>query len=148
MNLNRYTQKAQEAMAAAQQFSDRAGHPEVLPEHLLLALLDQPDGIVPAVLGKMQIDAASLRTPVQALVSKLPSSQGGAQPGLSSRLRRVTQSAEQEAERLKDEYTSTEHLLLAIASETGRASLGGILQPLGVTRDAILSPSRAGSTRG
>jgi ATP-dependent Clp protease ATP-binding subunit ClpB len=139
MNLNRYTEKAQEAIVAAQQLADRAGHPEILPDHVLLALLDQPEGIVPAVLGKMHVDPARLRAEVQALLDKLPQAQGGAQPGLSSRVRAVTQAAEQEAERLKDEYTSTEHLLLAIAGETGRGALAAMLAPLGVTRDAILA---------
>ena len=105
MNLNRYTEKAQEAVLAAQQLAEQAGHPELLPEHLLLALINQADGIVPAVLGKMNVDAARLASSVGALVNKLPRVQGGATPGLSSRVRGVFRSAEQEAERLKDEFT-------------------------------------------
>ena len=66
----------------------------------------------------------ALATEVQAVVDKLPRVQGGAQPGLSARVRSVFAAAEQEAQRLKDEFTSTEHLLLAIASETGRAAGG------------------------
>ena len=89
----------------------------MLPEHLLLALLEQRDGIVPAVLGKMTIDVAALTTEVQAVVGKLPRVHGGAQPALRTRALGLG-AAEQEAERLKDEFTSTEHLLLAIASET------------------------------
>ena len=123
MNLNRYTEKAQEALAAAQQIADRAGHPEIVPEHLLVALLDQRDGIVPAVLGKMNVPVASIAADVRALIDKLPAVQGGAQPGLSARLRRIANAAEDEAQRLKDEYTSTEHLLLAIASESGRGTV-------------------------
>jgi ATP-dependent Clp protease ATP-binding subunit ClpB len=138
MNLNRYTEKAQEAIVASQQLADRAGHPEILPDHLLLALLDQPDGIVPAVLGKMNVPVEPIKAAVQAALGKLPQARGGAQPALSARFRSVAQAAEQEAERLKDEYTSTEHLFLAIASETGRGSLGPALKPLGLTRDAIL----------
>ncbi|HKW01256.1 MAG TPA: ATP-dependent chaperone ClpB [Vicinamibacterales bacterium] len=138
MNLNRYTEKAQEAVQAAQQLAERAGHPEMLPEHLLLALINQPDGIVPAVLGKMNVDAARLAGAVEGLVNKLPRVQGGATPGLSSRLRAVFRNAEHEAERLKDEFTSTEHLLLALASESGRGLAGDLLKKEGVTRDAIL----------
>ena len=138
MNLNRYTEKAQEAILAAQQLAERAGHPEVLPEHLLLALMNQPDGIVPAVLGKMNVDVARLAGSVEGLVSKLPRVQGGATPGLSSRVRTVFRNAEQEAERLKDEFTSTEHLLLALASESGRGLAGDLLKKDGVTKDAIL----------
>src|SRR5262245_52483872 len=121
MNLNRYTEKAQEAVLAAQQAAERAGHAEVLPEHLLAALAEQRDGIVPAVLGKMNVDVGRLSTELRGLLDKLPSVRGGAQPGLSARVRAVATAAGQEAERLKDEYVSTEHLLLAIAGETGRA---------------------------
>jgi ATP-dependent Clp protease ATP-binding subunit ClpB len=137
MNLNRYTEKAQESILSAQQLAERGGNAEVLPEHLLLALLGQRDGVVPAVLGKMTIDAAPLTVEVQALVDKLPKVHGGAQPALSARLRSVLNAAEQEAERLKDEFTSTEHLLLALASETGRAAAADRLKKHGVTKDAI-----------
>ncbi|HEX5215731.1 MAG TPA: ATP-dependent chaperone ClpB [Vicinamibacterales bacterium] len=135
--MNKYTEKAQQAILTAQQTAERAGHAEIQPEHLLLALLQQPDGIVPAVLGKMNIEAGKLVPAVQALVDKLPRVQGGAQPGLSARLRNVATAAEQEAERLKDEYTSTEHLFLAIAAESGRAPASDALKRIGVTKDAI-----------
>jgi ATP-dependent Clp protease ATP-binding subunit ClpB len=138
MNLNRYTEKAQEAILGAQQAAERNGHPEVLPEHLIIALAGQRDGIVPAVLGKMNVDAAGIATDVQQVIDKLPRAHGGAQPGLSSRLRKVLTAAEQEAERLKDEYTSTEHLLLAIVAEGGRSSAAEKLRARGVTKDALL----------
>jgi ATP-dependent Clp protease ATP-binding subunit ClpB len=138
MNLNRYTEKAQEAILATQQAAERSGHPEVLPEHLLVALAGQRDGIVPAVLGKMNVDATVVATEVQQVLDKLPRAHGGAQPGLSSRLRKVLTAAEQEAERLKDEYTSTEHLLLAIVGEGGRSSAAEKLRGRGVTKDALL----------
>ena len=138
MNLNRYTEKAQEAILAAQQSAERSGHPEVLPEHLLLTLTGQADGIVPAVLGKMNVDPAAVTGDVQQILGKLPQAHGGAQPGLSARLRKVLTAAEQEAERLKDDYTSTEHLLLAIVSEGGRAMAAEKLRARGVTKDALL----------
>ena len=119
MNLNKYTEKAQEAILAAQQSGERAGHPEVMPEHLLVALVDQQDGIVPALLGKMNVDPARVRTETQALLAKLPQAHGGAAPGLSSRLRSVLNAAEDEAARLKDEFTSTEHLFLALVARRG-----------------------------
>src|SRR5215831_9190851 len=115
MDLNKYTEKAQEAILAAQQIAERTGHPEIVPEHLLLSLILQRDGIVPAVLGKMNVDAGSLAQSVEQLVNKLPKVQGGAQPGTSARMRRVFNAAEDEAKALKDDFTSTEHLLLAIA---------------------------------
>jgi ATP-dependent Clp protease ATP-binding subunit ClpB len=137
MNLNRYTEKAQEAVLGAQQIADRAGHPEVLPEHLLLALVAQRDGIVPALLAKMGVGESALGPEIEALVGKLPSVHGGSQPGLSSRLRKVLTAAEQEAERLKDEFTSTEHLFLAVAGEGGRAPAADALKKRGVTKDSI-----------
>ena len=87
MNLNKYTEKAQEAVVVAQQLAERAGHPELTPEHLLVALLQQRDGIVPAVLGKMNIDVAQTLAAVEALLSRLPRAQGGAVPAPSARLR-------------------------------------------------------------
>src|SRR5688572_5780772 len=107
MNLNKYTEKAQEAVLGAQQMAERAGHPELLPEHLALTLVTQPDGIVPAVLAKMQVDASALAQELQGLVDKLPRVQGG-QVGLGRRSQQLSQAAEDEAQRLKDEFTSTE----------------------------------------
>jgi ATP-dependent Clp protease ATP-binding subunit ClpB len=138
VNLNRYTEKAQEAVVAAQQLADRDGHAEIQPEHLLLALVEQQDGIVPAVLGKMNVDAAAVVQGTRALLDKLPKTQGGAGAGPSARLRSVLTAAEQDAERLKDEYTSTEHLFLAIAGEGGRAPAADLLKKRGATKDAIL----------
>ncbi len=138
MNLNRYTEKAQEAVLGAQQLAEHGGQPEVAPEHLLLALVAQHDGIVPALLGKMGIDPTGLGPKVQGLVDALPRVTGGAQPSLSARLRKVLAAAEQDASQLKDEFTSTEHLFLALASETGRHPSVDLLAQHGVTRDAIL----------
>ncbi len=138
MNLNRYTEKAQEALVAAQQLADRSGHPEVTPEHLLAALVGQAEGIVPAVLGKMQVESARVAAAVEGVLGKLPRAHGGAQPTVSARLRAVLATAESEAARLKDEFTSTEHLFLAIAGEAGRAPGAEALKRLGVTREAIL----------
>ena len=139
MNLNKYTEKAQEAVVTTQQLATRAGHAEMLPEHLLSALLDQPDGIVPAVLGKMKIDPAAMSTSAKALLDKLPKVQGGAEPGMSSRLRKVLASAEEETANLKDEFTSTEHLLVGLVSEGGRSPAGDLLKKSGVTKDAVLA---------
>jgi ATP-dependent Clp protease ATP-binding subunit ClpB len=138
MNLNKYTEKAQEAVVAAQQLADREGHPEITPEHLLLTLLEQREGIVPSIARKMNADPASLAAAVRTELGRAPRAHGGAQPGLSARLRKVTDAAEQEAERLKDEYVSTEHLLIAVAGEGGRAAAPRLLQQHGMTRDAIL----------
>src|SRR5436190_11390336 len=139
MNIQKYTEKAQEAIVGAQQLADREGHPEITPEHLLLALVEQQGGIVPEILRKLNADPARVATDVRAELGKLPSAHGGSQPGPSARLRQVTTAAEAEAEGLKDEYVSTEHLLLAIAGEPGRTAAGArILQKLGATENSIL----------
>jgi len=138
MNINKYTEKAQEAILGAQQLADREGHPEIMPEHLLLVLLEQKEGIVPGIVRKLNADPATLAAEVRAELNKLPRAHGGSQVGLSSRLRRVTDAAEQEAERLKDEYASTEHLFLSIAGESGRSPAGQILQKRGIGRDEVL----------
>src|SRR5262245_24781172 len=139
MNIQKYTEKAQEAIVTAQSTADREGHPEIIPEHVLVALLEQQGGIVPEILRKLNADPARVAADVRAELAKLPSAHGGSQPGLSARLRQVTNAAESEAERLKDQYVSTEHLLLAIAAEDGRgAAAGRVLQKAGATKDAIL----------
>ena len=138
MNINKYTEKAQEAVLGAQQLADREGHPEILPEHLLLTLLEQRDGIVPGLIRKLNEDPAAVAATVRTELNKQPRAHGGTQVALSPRLRRVADAAEQEAERLKDEYVSTEHLLLAVANEGGRAPSAQILQGRGITKDNIL----------
>ena len=138
MNINKYTEKAQEAILGAQQLADREGHPEMTPEHLLFTLLEQRDGIVPEIVRKMNADPAALAAAVKTELDKLPRAHGGSQVTMSARLRQVTAAAEQEAERLKDEYVSTEHLLVAIAAEGGRSASARTLQGRGVTKDAIL----------
>jgi ATP-dependent Clp protease ATP-binding subunit ClpB len=139
MNIQKYTEKAQEAIAGAQQLADRAGNPEIAPEHVLLTLIEQDGGIVPDILRKMNVDPGDAGAAVRAEVATLPSARGGSEPGTSARLRQVLAAAGAEAGRLKDDYVSTEHLLLALAGETGRtAASARILQQLGATKDAIL----------
>ncbi|HXG54145.1 MAG TPA: ATP-dependent chaperone ClpB [Vicinamibacterales bacterium] len=138
MNINKYTEKAQEAVVGAQQVADRDGHPEVTPEHLLLTLVEQREGIVPSIITKMNGDPSSLATAVRAELARLPRAQGGSQPSPSSRLRQIAHAAESEAERLTDDYVSTEHLFVAIASEGGRSPAARILEQRAITRDAVL----------
>jgi ATP-dependent Clp protease ATP-binding subunit ClpB len=138
MNLNKYTEKAQEAILAAQQLAERGGHAELTPEHLLLALVQQRDGIVPSVLGKMDVDPVRVQSAAEQLLTRLPRAQGGSAPGPSARFRTIAEGAEKLAERMKDEFTSTEHLFLAIASEPGRAPAAEALGRLGVNADTVL----------
>ncbi len=143
MNLNKYTEKGREAVVEAQQIAVRANNPQIEPEHLLAALVEQREGIVPEILRKMNIDPAQVASAVRAELGKAPSAYGGSEPGLSPRLRAVAEFAEKEAERLKDEYVSTEHLLLAIASEGGRAASVRVLKQFSATPDAILTAMTA-----
>ena len=139
MNIQKYTEKAQEAVIGAQSMADREGHPEITPEHLLLSLIEQDGGVVPEILRKMNIDPAAVARGVRTELGKNPRAHGGSQPTFSARVRQVTTAAEAEAARLKDDYVSTEHLLLAVAAESGRsAPAARALQQAGATKDAIL----------
>src|SRR5204862_7996466 len=109
MDFNKLTLKSQEAVAAAQELARRMGNPELYPEHLLLALLDQdlPQQLVP--------DAAALRAQAEAGLRGKPSIQGAQQqPNVSAAFARVLDQAADEAKRMEDDYVSTEHLLLAL----------------------------------
>src|SRR4051812_4700967 len=138
MNINKYTEKAQEAIVGAQQLADREGHAEILPEHLLVMLIEQRDGIVPSIVQKIGADPVAVAKALRGELGRLPRAHGGSQVTLSPRLRQVTTAAEQEAERLKDEYVSTEHLFVAIAAEGGRSTASRLLQARGITKDRIL----------
>src|SRR5262245_60196642 len=107
MNINKYTEKAQEAVLAAQQLAEQMSHAQIEPEHLLVALIEQREGIVPELLRKMSTDPAKMAQAVRELLARIPSAFGGAQPGISPRLKLVTDLAQAEADRLKDEYVST-----------------------------------------
>ena len=137
MNLTRYTEKAQKGVLAAQQLAERSHHPQVEPEHLLLTLVEQPDGVVPSVLRRVGIEPARILEEGRALLGQQPEAHGGAEAGPSPRLRAVASLAEREAERLKDEYVSTEHLLLALTLEGDRAASAQLLSRHGVTTDRV-----------
>ena len=138
MNTNKYTEKAREAVASAIAFAQQGNNPQVEPEHLLVALVEQREGIVPDLLRRMSADAGAVGRAVRELLAKMPQAYGGAEPGMSPRLRLVTDKAQAEAERMKDEYVSTEHLFIAIADESGRSPAAQLLKQSGVTRDTIL----------
>ncbi len=138
MNLNRLTEKAQEAVVAAQQLAARLHHSQIDPEHLLATLVGQQGGIVPSVLRKMQVDPAALVRTLEADLAKRPTVHGGSEPGIGPRLRGTFDAAEKEASQLKDAYLSTEHFLLAIAGEGGRTPAVTALTAVGATRDTIL----------
>jgi len=138
MNINKYTERAREAVAAAIELARKGNHPQVEPEHVLLALVEQREGIVPELLRKAGLDPSAIAAGTRELLKKFPSAYGGSEPALSPRLRTVTDQAQAEADRLKDEYVSTEHLFIAIADETGRSPAAQLLRQRGITRDSIL----------
>ena len=142
MDPSRLTQKSQEALHDAQTKALRFGHTEVDGEHLLLALVDQPDGIVPRLLTQAGADTDRLRPALEAELSRRPRVTGpGVSPGqisVTQRLGRLLDDAEQEAQRLKDDYVSVEHLVLALLDEGQGAAAGRLLAEQGVSRDAFL----------
>jgi ATP-dependent Clp protease ATP-binding subunit ClpB len=138
MNINKYTEKAREAVAAAIEVARQHNNPQLEPEHLLLALVEQREGIIPELLRKMNVDPAQIARAARDLVAKLPSAYGGAEPTLSPRLNKVTSAAEDEASRMKDDYVSTEHLFISIADEGGRSPAAQLLKQNNVTRNTIL----------
>ena len=143
MDINRLTQKSQEALQSAQTKALRYGHQEVEAEHLLLALLEQPEGLVPRLLARMDVPAASLTAELERELSRRPSVSGpGVEAGkiyISNRLQKVFLRAEDEAKRLKDEYVSVEHLVLAMIEEGSSVPAGRVLNQFGVTRDRFLA---------
>ena len=147
MNLKRYTEKAQEGVLAAQQLAERSHHPQVDPEHLLVTLVEQSDGVVPSVLRQVGVEPDTVLEAARAVLDSQPQAHGGAEAGPSPRLRAVVSLAEAETERLKDDYVSTEHLLLALTLEGDRASSAQLLAQHGVTTDRVfeaLSQIRGG----
>jgi ATP-dependent Clp protease ATP-binding subunit ClpB len=141
--MNKLTQKSQEALHDAQTKALRFGHTEVDGEHLLLALLDQPEGLVPRLLEQAGADPDRLRTALEAELERRPRVTGpGASPGqvyVTQRLARLLDTAEQEAKRLKDEYVSVEHLIIAMLEEGTETSAGRLLRDQGLTRDTFLT---------
>jgi ATP-dependent Clp protease ATP-binding subunit ClpB len=138
----RLTQKSQEALHDAQTRALRFGHTEVDGEHLLLALIDQSDGIVPRLVASAGADPGQLRSALEAELARRPRVTGpGAAPGqisVTQRLARLLDDAEQEAARLKDEYVSVEHLTLALLDEGPASAAGRLLQQHGVSKDNFL----------
>jgi ATP-dependent Clp protease ATP-binding subunit ClpB len=143
VDMNRLTQKSQEALHDAQTKALRFGHTEVDGEHLLLALLDQADGLSPRLLRQAGGDPDQLQARLEEEVSRRPKVSGpGASPGqvfVTQRLSRLLDAADREARRLKDEYVSVEHLLIALLDEGSSTASGRLIAEQGLTRDRFLS---------
>jgi ATP-dependent Clp protease ATP-binding subunit ClpB len=134
---DKLTVKSQEAVQAASGHAAENGNPEVLPLHLMAALLEDREGVVIPVLEKVGVPVEQLLAGVNAAIVKLPKVQGGAQPGMSGALQKVLEQGFKEAENFKDDYVSTEHLLLALSRQKGDA-VQTALAALGGTHEAIL----------
>jgi ATP-dependent Clp protease ATP-binding subunit ClpB len=135
MQLDRFTEKAQEAIVTAQQLAERMQSPVLDAEHLLAALVDPDDGVPAETLRRLGVDLAAFRGEIAATLARRARISGG-QLGLDPRARRVIDRAREEARRMGDEYTSTEHLLLGVAEVGGEAQL--LLEQHGAGREPIL----------
>ncbi len=134
---DKFTIKAQEALQGTQDVAGRFGNQQLEPLHLLLALLEQPEGIVPAILERLGVAPSSVTQEAKKALDRLPKVGGMADHYLSSALKEVLEQAAKETEPFKDDFVSTEHLLLALAKNKNDAA-GQILARSGVSHDAIL----------
>jgi len=143
MDINRLTQKTQEAIHDAQAIAAKRGHQQIDGEHLLLALLQQTDGLVPRLLQRMNRPADVVIAEVERALDKLPSVSGhGAKPGelyVTQRVNGLFVKAEEEAKRLRDEYVSVEHVVLSLIDEGDGSEAGRILKGLGISHDKFLA---------
>ena len=133
MRLDRLTNKTREALLTASQHAAEHGHPEVHPEHLLVALFAQDGGLAPAILTKAGADPRAIAKKAIERTARLPKVEGGAEPSLNRELRQLMTRAWKETEDFGDEYTSAEHVLLAMAKDADLRKL------LGVERDALMA---------
>ena len=143
MDFNKLTIKAQEAVSGAQTLARQSGHAELAPEHLLITLLQQEGGIVAPILNKLGVSPGQVEMEVAAALSKR-SRVGGdtAEPGMSSSLRKIFDAAFAAADTFKDEFVSTEHLLIGITEAKGSGA-AEILNRSGVTKDKVLEALRS-----
>jgi len=138
MNLNKFTEKAQEAIFEAQGLATQYNHSQIDPEHLLLSLLQQSDGVVPQIVQKLGGSPQTLQQRLESDLAARPKVYGAtAQVGLSRALQEVLQAAEREAGQMRDDYVSTEHLLMAL-TEPRAGQVAQFLAAFGITKDAIL----------
>ncbi len=146
MRFDRFTIRGQEAIQAAIGVAEKNQNQQVEPEHLLQAMLEQKEGVVRPILGKVGVNVAAVQTELQAAIDKLPQVSGG-QQYFSSRTNTIFQDVQKIAEKMEDEYISTEHLLIAIAAEKA-GDAGRILRSNGVSSediDKVITDMRGGS---
>lgn len=137
MNLNKFTQKAQEAVLKAQGLAEELNHSQIEPLHLLSALLRQEDGVVPQLVNRIGTPSHLLLTRLDAEIKKLPRAYGATvNVGIAQELSNIVRQAERDAAAMKDDYTSTEHLFLALVDSPSRSL--AFLKEMGLTRDTVL----------
>src|SRR5438046_3522384 len=137
IRFEKLTLKGQEALQSAQSHAQEKGNPQVAPEHLLWALIEQKEGVVLPILQKLGVNLQTIAQDLADAVAKLPKVQGQAKIYISPALNRILEDAFKEADQFKDEYVSTEHLLIALSNAKGEPA-GRLLESNGVTKDAIL----------
>jgi ATP-dependent Clp protease ATP-binding subunit ClpC len=140
MRFERFTERAQDAAARAYEILQRYGHNQVDTEHILLALLEQTDGVIPQILERLNVDVATMRDRLDDLLRASPKAaiygQGTNQVFITPRVKRIIDLANEEANRLRDEYISTEHIFLAILSERN-TSVARLMEDNGISRDRV-----------
>lgn len=136
MNYDRLTIKAQEAIQVASTIAQQEDHSEIGSEHLLFALLDQKDGIIPPLVERVGVQVSTLLNDVEELLDVYPRVTGNVQVALSNDVQKILAKAEKETESLKDDYVSTEHIFLAL--ESSHSKVTQVLHRYGITRHAIL----------
>jgi len=137
MNLNKYTEKAQEAVLSSQQLAESHNHSQIDVEHLLLALINQEDSVTPQILRKLGADVEKVKHKVEEALSRQPQAYGATQVYMSSRLKQIFDNAQKEADNMRDEYVSTEHLLISIADGAAGSAAHQVLKNHGITKDSI-----------
>ena len=136
MRLDKFTLRAQEAIQSAIELAERNQNQQVEPEHLLAAMLEQPEGIVRPILGKLGVNVQVVLNDVQAAIARFPRVEGG-QRYFSPRLSQIFTATQKHADKMQDEFNSTEHLMLAVVDEKN-GEAGKILRQHGMKRDDLL----------
>ena len=142
MDLNRFTQKAQEAIVGAQSLAGEYSHGQIEPEHLLLSLLRQSDGIVPQIVQKLEADPSEMALALEGELGRKPKVYGSTtQVGLSRELSRAVDEAQKIAQRMRDDYISTEHLLLGLVRQNEGVAMD-VLRKFGVSAEQVRRHTR------
>ncbi len=137
MNLNKFTLKAQEAIQSALELAEQFGHQEITPAHVMAVLIKQPEGIIPSILSKLEVNKDQLYQAIEKILQNKPSVSGSSQqPYLSQELNKIFSTAQKEADRLNDDYLSTEHIFLAMLRD--KNELTDIFKKFGITEKDVM----------